>query len=205
MSNIISRKQANELDLIYKAHIGEIEEENLPEHVRQRAARMRYITNLIFEKKAGKAWQFKSTSQLIGSVKQQFKNVKEYTIREDIRMVQRLYPTIEQSDREFRKMIIRHSIEQNINDARLKGQLKVVETAHRNLIMLDGYDKEIPEGGTSIVLNLNGYNPALIGAKTIKNLDELIEKQLADDVEKEKEELGEYVQYEMVDSNAEKP
>lgn len=202
MSNI-TKRQTDELDLIYKAHVGEIEEDALPIETRERAARMRYITTLIFHKKAGKAWQFRSNHSLIPLVKAQFPKVKDYTIRQDIRMVQRLYPIVEESEREFRKMLLRHSIEETINEARNKGNLKVVASSERNLMLLDGFDKDVPEGGTSVVINVNGYNPALIGAKPIKNLDELIEKQLAEDVEREKEELGDYVQYELVE-NAEK-
>lgn len=198
MSNI-TKRQTDELDLIYKAHVGEIEEDSLPLETRERAARMRYITALFFSKKAGKAWQFRSNYSLVAMVKTQYPKVKDYTIRQDIRMVQRLYPIVEESDREFRKMLLRHSIEETINEARNKGNLKVVASSERNLMLLEGFDKDVPEGGTSIVINVNGYNPALIGAKPIKNLDELIEKQLAEDIEREKDELGDYVQYEMVE------
>lgn len=194
----------DELDLIYRVHVGEMQEEELTAATRERMKRMIYITNLIFSRKAGKAWQFKANHQLIQSVKTQFAGVKEYVIRKDIAMVQRLYPMVEKTDLEFRKMLLAHSIEQNINDARNKGLLRVVETGHRNLMILFGFDKETPEGGHNIVLNLNGYNPSLIGAKVIKNLDELIEKQLAEDIVKEKEELGDYVEYEEVNDDAEK-
>lgn len=204
MSNIIARKQADELDLIHKVYIGELKKIDLPVETQARLDRMIWINWLIFGKNEGKAWRFQSNAQLITAVKTQFPSISQVTIRKDIAMVQRLFPMVEKADVEFRKMLLAHSIEQNINDAREKGQLKVVETAHRNLMVLFGFDKETPQTSQSIVLNLNGYNPALIGAKPIKNLDELIEKQLAEDIEREKEELGEYIEYEIVD-DAQKP
>jgi hypothetical protein len=181
----IERKRDNELDLIYRISTGEIDESNANKSTNERIGRMRYLTSLVFAKKVGKVWLFKNQIELIAALKLQYPDVKEHALRKDIELFNRLHPMIDKVDFQFEKMLNIHSIKENINAARLAGDLKVVASENRTLATVLGVDKDLETGSGNMIINVINYDPESIGARRIDNMDVLIEKILKEDRDKE--------------------
>lgn len=115
--------------------------------------------------------------------------VEEFTISEgtawnDVRDCKRFFGSMEQINSEFEKIRLRARIEKLAHTTN-KDSVKAM--CHANLIKLGGFDKPEEEeagGAKQIILNLS-FNPALVGAKDVPNLDRAVQRFLGEKAKKE--------------------
>jgi hypothetical protein len=94
----------------------------------------------------------------------------------------RFFATAEAVNQEFEKVMLIADLKRQIKRLDATQNEKELLSAKRLLSKLIGADQpQNPEGGSNTVINILSYNPALIGAKEVPNLQALIDKIKTDD------------------------
>ncbi len=109
--------------------------------------------------------------------------VSEGTAWNDVRDTKRFFASLEQVNAGFDKVLLRQKILKLEADT-MKDQVKAM--CHANLIKLGGYDRPVAEDNAAkqIIIQLD-FNPALVGAKPIPNLQRIVEKFIGDKARRE--------------------
>ena len=97
----------------------------------------------------------------------------------------RFFASAEAVNQEFEKVMLVADLKKQIKRLDTAKDEKELLAAKRLLAKLIGADQPVnPEGGSNTVINILNYNPELLGAKPVSNLQSLIDKIKADDQHK---------------------
>lgn len=185
---MVEKKRDGDLDLISKA-ISTSDLTILSQDLKERAERVEYISRLYFSK----TFKFHSDMALARRVAEEL-SIPLQQARKDVSLCKQLYVLANPIDWSFERALLLHSIKDNINTARAAGDMKTAQKEHRNLIELIG-DKAGDEEARVLNISVINYNPSLVGAREIPDL----ENKIAALIEKDKkEELEVWQDYELM-------
>lgn len=177
---MVEKKRDRDLEIITRAiTTGEIT--GLSHEVRERMDRIEFISRLYFSK----TFKFHSDMALARRVAQE-RDIPLQQARKDVELCKQLYVYANPVDWSFERALLIHSIKDNINRAREAGDLKTVQREHANLIALIG-DKANDEAPQTLLINVVNYNPSLVGAKEIPDLEQKVQAMIEADMKEENE------------------
>lgn len=170
-------KRDKDLDVLAKYMTDETVELTLDQ--RNKLIRIEQISRLYFSE----AFKFATENDLARKIADMYE-ISRLTARKEIEMCKQLYVYGNPVNWKFERAMLLHSIKTNINEAREMGDLKTVQREHKNYLEFIGEDKG-DDGPAVININVLNYNPVLIGAEEIPDLDNMIKTMIAKDKEKE--------------------
>lgn len=177
-------KRDSDLDILAKAvtddSIALSSEQN------QRRIRIEKISTYYFSE----SFKFRSEYELSKIIAKEFA-ISNFLARKDVDLFKQLYVYANPVDWNFERALLLYSIKNNINTARSIGDEKTVQREHKNLIELIGEEK-VDNEARQININVINYNPTLIGAKEIPNLDKVIADMIAQDKAEEEKAFSQY-------------
>jgi len=133
-----------------------------------RKKRIEHIQSLYFSE----SFKFQSENEL-AKVVAKYNQVSLFVARKDVDLFKQLYVYANPVDWKFERALLLYSIKNNINRARENDDYKTVQREHKNLLDIIGEDKDAGDIG-QVNINVITYNPVLVGAKEIPNLDSFI-------------------------------
>jgi hypothetical protein len=113
--------------------------------------------------------------------------ISEPMAYKDVRNTKRLFASMETVDKEFDRIMLIASVKKHIDRLLATGRESQVTSCYALLARLGGYDKPTEganEGGGSLILNVQ-FNPKLLGAKEIPNLEATVQKFIGDRAKEE--------------------
>lgn len=170
-------KRDKDLDILAKAITDDTVELTVDQ--RNKMIRIERISRYYFSK----SFKFRSENELAVKIAKEY-DISRLQARKEVEMCKQLYVYGNPVDWKFERALLLYSIKNNINEARENGDSKTVQREHKNLIDLVGEDKGEDEARV-ININVISYNPTLIGAQEIPNLDEMVKTMIAKDKEKD--------------------
>jgi len=177
---MIEKKKDRDLEIISKA-VATGDYAGITRDVKERIERIEYISRLYFSK----TFKFHSDMALARRVAQE-RDIPLQQARKDVELCKQLYVFSNPVDWSFERALLFHSIKENINKARELGDLKTVQREHKNLIDLIG-DKANDEEAKTLLINVINYNPKLVGAREIPDLENKIAAMIEADKKEENE------------------
>lgn len=177
-------KRDSDLDILAKA----LTDESivLPPDLIERKKRIEHVQILYFSD----SFKFQSENELAKVIKT-YHHVSLFVARRDVELFKQLYVYSNPVDWKFERALLTYSIKNNINRARDEGDLKTVQKEHKNLIDIIGEEKDGGEA-RAIHINVLNYNPVLVGATEIPDLDKMIASMIAKDKEAEERAFTDY-------------
>jgi hypothetical protein len=166
-------KRDSDLDILAKA----VSDETivLPPELIARKKRIEHVQTLYFSE----SFKFQSENEL-AKVITTYHRVSLSIARRDVEIFKQLYVYSNPVDWKFERALLLYSVKNNINAARAEGDLKTVQKEHKNLIDMIGEDKDGGEA-RAVHINVINYNPTLVGAVEIPDLEKMIESMIAKD------------------------
>ncbi len=172
-------KRDSDLDIFAKAMTDDSIQ--LPADLVKRKQRIEHVHTLYFSE----SFKFQSENEL-AKVIARYHQVSLFAARKDVDLFKQLYVYANPVDWKFERALLLYSVKNNINKAREEGDLKTVQKEHKNLKDILGDEKD---GGEIRAVNINiiNYNPVLVGAKEIPDLDNMIAQMIAKDKKAEED------------------
>jgi len=177
-------KRDKDLDILAKAITDDTVQLTVDQ--RNKMIRIERISRYYFSK----SFKFRSENELAIKIAKEY-DISRLTARKEVEMCKQLYVYGNPIDWKFERALLLYSIKNNINEARENADFKTVQREHKNLIDIIGDDKG-EDGPTVVNINVLNYNPTLIGAVEIENLDDMIKTMIAKDKEKEERVFDEF-------------
>ncbi|GAB2780411.1 hypothetical protein GCM10027275_24940 [Rhabdobacter roseus] len=180
---MILAKRDRDLDVLVKA-ANENALDSLEPRLKEKMERIEHISQLYFSKD----FKFESEAELARRVAKKY-GITAMMARKEVDLCKQLYVYANPIDWRFERALLLHSIKENINTCRAIGDEKTVQREHKNLISM--LPEDPGDNGVSMVnINVINYNPTLVGAVEIPDLDKKIESMIAKD-KREQEKLFE--------------
>lgn len=119
------------------------------------------------------SWQVSNKMQVVNALRKEF-GIEERQAYRDVECAQKLFVRLEDTNKEFERILLVESIKKNKAKAEAQGNLKAVAAFDANLIKIGGYDKEL-EAPTiiQIIKNEMVYDPRLVGGEEIEDIEKL--------------------------------
>ncbi|MGB4775702.1 MAG: hypothetical protein WBP45_11045 [Daejeonella sp.] len=133
------------------------------------------------------SWKIYNRREVVNAVIKEF-DVNEATAYRDVANAQRLFVRLEEVNREFERIIQIEKIKKTRDKCEAKGDFRTVAVCDTNLIKIGGYDKELEPPKVIVnIINQLTYDPSLVDAEPIADLEKTIKSFLV----KKKKQLDE--------------
>ncbi len=143
----------------------------------ERKARIEHISTLYFSE----SFKFQTENEL-AKVVAKYNGITVFMARKDVDLFKQLYVYGNPVDWKFERALLLYSVKNNINRAREEGDTKTVQREHKNLIDIIGEEKDADDV-RQVNINVINYNPTLVGAVEIPDLDKMIATMISKDKE----------------------
>lgn len=161
------------LDKVVKYYFSDPDDAKLSKTLLDQLERWKFI-RLVYS-----TWQISNDRQVVNAVMKEF-DVEERQGYRDIKAAKKLYSRLEETDKEFERIILIESIKKNKSKAEASGQLKLIAMYDANLIKIGGYDKELEAPKIiQIIKNEMVYDPRLVGGEEVHDLEKITRQFMA--------------------------
>ncbi len=173
MSKTDIAKFEDKLDKVVKYYFDDRKQVKLSEDLLKQIERWKFI-RMVYT-----SWRTSSRRDIVSAVVKEY-GVDEATAYRDILNAQKLYVRLEEVNKEFERIIRIEDIKALRAKCIAKGDLKTAAACDANLIKIGGYDKELeaPKVINNIINQLM-YDPTLVGAEKIPNIEQVVKSFLA--------------------------
>jgi len=161
------------LDKVVKYYFSDPDNVKLSDSLLKQIERWKFIRNVY------SSWKVSNDRQVANAVMKEF-SIEERQAYRDVKAAQKLYVRLEETNKEFERIILIESIKKNKAKAEASGQLKLVAMFDANLIKIGGYDKEFEAPKIiQFIKNEMVYDPRLVGGEEIEDLEKITKQFLA--------------------------
>jgi hypothetical protein len=161
------------LDKVVKYYLSDPQSSRLSDSLKEQLQRWKFI-RMVFS-----SWQISNPRQVVNAVMKEF-GIEERQAYRDVQCAQKLYVRLEETNKEFERILLIESIKKNKAKAEAQGNYKVVAMYDANLIKIGGYDKELEQPKIiQIIKNEMVYDPRLVGGEEIEDLEKITRQFMA--------------------------
>lgn len=180
MKSGIQRFEDN-FDTIVKHYFNDGQQVKLSEDLTKQLERWKFV-RMVYS-----SWKVTLKREVANALVKEF-GVDEATAYRDIANAQRLFVRLEETNREFERIIRIDEIKQLRAKCIARGDFRTAADCDKNLIKIGGYDKELlPAPVIKVIHNEISYDPRLVDGEEIPNLEKVVAQFL---VKKKKEMLS---------------
>lgn len=154
-------------DKIVKYYFADPDDSKLSKVLKSQLERWKFV-RVVYS-----SWQVSNKMQVVNALRKEF-GIEERQAYRDVECAQKLFVRLEDTNKEFERILLVESIKKNKAKAEAQGNLKAVAAFDANLIKIGGYDKELEAPKIiQIIKNEMVYDPRLVGGEEIEDIEKL--------------------------------